>query len=259
MSIFHPLRNRRRKALDLLPFPRAWSAIIEKNVPYCLALHPDELRHLEGLIKVFVSEKHFEGCSGFIITDEVKVTVAAQACLLLLNLTHNYYDQLVSILIYPASFNFKQEQRHAIGTVSESELPASGLSSSVGVVVLSWPDAIDGSLNPGDGINVVLHEFAHQLDQLDGRMNGAPLLKSAAMYREWCKVLSAEYAQLREDVAGQRNSLIRAYGATQPAEFFAVVTEIFFEQPIQLQHEHPELYEEFKAYYCQDPAARVNP
>jgi hypothetical protein len=257
MSIFHPFRDRRRKALDLMPFPPAWSEIIETNVPFYQRLHPDERVHLEDLIKVFISEKHFEGCSGFKITDEVKVTVAAQACLLLLNLEHNYYDQLVSILIYPSGFNFKQEHRNAIGTISESDFPAAGLCSGGGVIVLSWPDTIDGAKNTQDGMNVVFHEFAHQLDQLDGSMNGAPLLHTGESYREWGQVLSAEYELLRENVAQHRPSVIRAYGATQPAEFFAVVTETFFEQPIQLQHDHPELYAEFKAYYRQDPAARA--
>jgi len=257
MSLFHPFRDRRRKALNLMPFPPAWAQIIQKNVPCYKQLHPDEREHLEDLIKVFIHEKNFEGCGGFVITDEVKVTVAAQACLLLLNLEHNYYDQLVSILVYPAGFNFKQEQRNAIGTISESDFPASGLCSSGGVIVLSWPDTIGGSKNTQDGMNVVFHEFAHQLDQLDGVMNGAPLLKSASLYSEWSKVLSAEYEQLREDLSHHRNSVIRAYGATQPAEFFAVVTETFFEQPVQLQQDHPELYDEFKAYYRQDPAARA--
>jgi len=164
---------------------------------------------------------------------------------------------MISILVYPSGFNFKQKERSAIGIISESDLPVAGLSFSKGVIVLSWPDTISGSLNPGDGINVVFHEFAHQLDQLDGVMNGAPLLSNAALYSEWSKILSTEYEQLREDVAHNRNSVIRPYGATRPAEFFAVVTEIFFEQPVQLKQDHPELYEEFKSYYRQDPAARL--
>ncbi|MDD2601199.1 MAG: zinc-dependent peptidase [Kiritimatiellae bacterium] len=257
MSIFHPLRKRRRKALNLMPFPPKWAQIIEKNVPCYQGLRAEERAHLEDLIKVFISEKNFEGCGGLVITDEIKVTVAALACLLLLNLNIDYYGQLVSVLVYPSGFNFKQVELHAIGTVSESDMPAAGLSSSKGVIVLSWPDTISGSLNPVDGVNVVFHEFAHQLDQLDGVMNGAPLLSSASLYSEWSKVLSAEYEQLREDVARQRESIIRAYGATRPAEFFAVVTEIFFEQPLQLKQDHPELYEEFSSYYRQDPAARL--
>lgn len=259
MSLFHPLRDRRRKALRLSPFPSAWSRIIEQNVPCYQGVHPEEREHLEELIKVFISEKHFEGCGGLTITDEIKVTVAAQACLLLLNLSIDYYAELVTVLVYPSGFNFRQQQRDAIGTVSESDVPAAGLSSSHGVIVLSWPDTVSGALNPGDGMNVVFHEFAHQLDQLDGVMNGAPLLNSASMYREWSRVLSAEYEQLQRDISLNQDSVIRAYGATQPAEFFAVVTEIFFEQPDRLKRDHPALYDEFQSYYRQDPAARMQP
>lgn len=256
MSLFHPFRDRRRKALDLMPFPQEWFAIIEKNVPFCKGLLPEERKHLEDLIKIFVHEKHFEGCGGFEITDEVKVTVAAQACLLLLNLERNYYDELVSILVYPAGFNHMGISRNESGFITETEMPAAGLCSSGGVVVLSWPDTIAGALSMEDGYNVVFHEFAHQLDQMSGKMDGAPVLGSLSQYREWCRVLTREYQELQQDVANQRQSVINAYGATAPAEFFAVVTETFFEKPRQLKAEHPELYAEFKEYYRQDPAAR---
>ena len=134
---------------------------------------------------------------------------------------------------------------------------AAGLSSTLGAVVLSWPDTMRGGQNPNDGFNVVLHEFAHQLDQLDGAMNGAPVLEGGAMYRDWAHVLGAEYQRLQAEVETGASSLISAYGATKPAEFFAVVTELFFEKPVDLQREHPELYEEFRQYYRQDPAARL--
>jgi hypothetical protein len=257
MSLFHPFRDHRRKVMNEVPFPEEWLAIIEKNVPFFKELHPDEREHLEDLIKVFIHEKHFEGCGGFVMTDEVKVTIAAQACLLLLNLEHNYYDELVSILVYPSGFNHKGMSRNESGMITEEEVPVSGLSSSGGVIVLSWPDTIGGSKNTEDGNNVVFHEFAHQLDLLSGDVNGAPVLSSRAQYSDWGRVLTREYKELQEDVSKHRKSVIRAYGATAPAEFFAVVTEIFFEKPRQLKEDHPELYEEFKEYYRQDPAARV--
>ncbi|MEI7902729.1 MAG: M90 family metallopeptidase [bacterium] len=257
MGFFHPFRDFRRKKNCKQPFPPEWSQIISRNVPCCRCLHPDERKRLEDLIKVFVSEKHFEGCAGMIVTDEIKVTVAAHACLLLLNLQHDYYEKLASILVYPASFNYEQEEWGQMGIVTVTNRPVAGLSSSTGAVVLSWPDTIRGAQSPGDGMNVVFHEFAHQLDQLDGAMNGAPALSRASMYREWAHVLSMEYKCLQEDAVTGTPSLIRAYGATQPAEFFAVVTELFFEKPIELQHEHPALYEEFRQYYLQDPAARL--
>ncbi len=258
MGIWHPWRDHRRKELGKQPFPPAWSQIIDRNVPSLRHLHSDERKHLEELIKVFISEKSFEGCAGLTVTDEIKVTVAAQACLLLLNIHHDYYEKLVSILIYPESFNFEQMERGvSAGTVSVINMPVSGLSSSTGAVVLSWPDTERGARNPDDGYNVVLHEFAHQLDQLDGAMNGSPVLDRAVMYREWAQVLGAEYKRLQEEVETGTPSMISAYGATKPAEFFAVVTELFFEKPVELRQQHPALYEEFRQYYHQDPAERV--
>ncbi len=256
MSFMHPFRGHRRRELAARPFPSEWVQIIERNVPYCRHLHPDERRHLEDLIKVFIAEKHFEGCGGLEITDEIKVTIAAQACILLLNLHHNYYDRLVSIVVYPDSFVFEQDEAGLAGTVVSKRNAALGLSSTMGAVVLSWVDTLDGARNPADGSNVVFHEFAHQLDHLDGAMDGAPLLESGADYREWARVLNAEYQRLHNALESDAPSLIRDYGATQPAEFFAVVTELFFEKPVELRREYPELYEEFRLYYGQDPAAR---
>jgi len=257
MGLFHPFRDHRREELGKQPFPAEWAHIIEKNVPYYRCLHSDERLHLENLIKVFISEKHFEGCGGLPITDEIRVTIAAQACLLLLNIQHDYYERLVSILVYPESFGFEQEERSQTGTVSITNRTVAGLSSSTGAVVLSWPDTVRGAQRPGDGMNVVLHEFAHQLDQLDDAMNGAPILSRASMYRDWAQVLGAEYKRLQDEVTTSTPSLISAYAATQPAEFFAVVTELFFERPIELQLEHPALYEELRQYYRQDTAARL--
>lgn len=256
MGLLHPLRDRRRRKLGEEPFPAAWAAIVDRNVPCCRSLHPDERRRLEDLIKVFVAEKHFEGCGGLAITDEIKVTIAAQACLLLLNLQHDYYERLVSILVYPETFHFEQEEQGPAGTVAETRRPVLGLSTSTGAVVLSWPDTLNGALRPDDGMNVVFHEFAHQLDQLDGAMDGAPVLNSASFYREWARVLSREYLRLQAAVEMDAPSLISDYGATKPAEFFAVVTELFFERPADLQQYHPELYEEFRQYFRQDPATR---
>jgi MtfA peptidase len=256
--MLHPFRDHHRKELGQQPFPPAWAQIIARNVPYCQHLHPDERKRLENLIKVIIREKHFEGCAGMVITDEIKVTIAAQACLLLLNLHHDYYERLVSILVYPQSFDFEQEEQgKAVGTVDVTNMPVMGLSSTTGAVVLSWPDTVRGAQNPDDGINVVFHEFAHQLDQLDGAMNGAPLLDRAGLYRDWAQVLGTEYQRLQVETETGATTLIRAYGATKPAEFFAVVTELFFEKPIELQREHPLLYEEFRQYYHQDPAARL--
>jgi Mlc titration factor MtfA (ptsG expression regulator) len=257
MGFFHPFRDRRRRELAAQPFLPEWAAIMDSNVPYVRKLDAAERVRLESLIQVFVAEKCFEGCGGMVITDEVKVTIAAQACLLLLNLHHDYYEQLISILVYPAGVRFDQQVKGEAGTVSTTGRVVSGLSYRTGAVLLSWPDVKAGGRNWRDGRNVVFHEFAHQLDQLDGAVDGAPPLDSAEMYREWAHVLGAEYKRLRERVTDGMSLLISSYGATKPAEFFAVVTELFFERPLELRHMHPALYAEFMQYFRQDPAARL--
>ena len=256
--MFHPFRVRRRREIERQLFPHAWETVMDRNVPYCRSLDPAERRRLKDMIKVFVAEKNFEGCGGLAITDEIRVTIAAQACLLLLNLRHDYYERLSSILVYPESFEFEQAEPGPGGMASVVTRPVLGLSSPMGAVVLSWPDALRGGQGVADGVNVVLHEFAHQLDQLDDVMDGAPPLDSTAMYHDWARVLGREYQRLRDEVKAGAPSLISAYGATLPAEFFAVVTELFFEKPVDLRREHPDLYDEFRQYYRQDPAARIS-
>lgn len=255
--MLHPLRDRRRRELERQPFPREWAEAVDRNVPYGRGLDPDERRRLENLIKVFVAEKNFEGCGGLAMTDEIRVTIAAQACLLLLNLRHDYYERLSSILVYPESFEFEQTEPGPGGMASVTARPVLGLSSTMGAVVLSWPDSLRGGQGHADGTNVVLHEFAHQLDRLDDAMDGAPPLDTAAMYRDWARVLGREFKRLQEEVESGAPAMISDYGATRPAEFFAVVTELFFERPLDLRREHPDLYNEFRQYYHQDPAGRI--
>lgn len=257
MSFLHPFRDHRRRELAARPFPPEWRAILARNVPYAQGFDAVERTRLEDMIKVFIAEKHFEGCAGMVITDEVKITIAAQACILLLNLHHNYYERLVSIVVYRDSFVFEQDEAGLGGTVTSTRSAALGLCSSTGAVALSWSDTLDGGGNPADGCNVVFHEFAHQLDQLDGSIDGAPPLESGAAYRNWARVLSAEFSRLQAAVESDAPSLISDYGATKPAEFFAVVTELFFERPVELRRDYPELYEEFRLYFGQDPAERV--
>lgn len=256
MSLFHPIRDARRKKLAKAPFSSAWVKIIDQNVPYCQKLDSQERLALWKLVAVFMNEKHFEGCMGLAITDEIKLTISAQACLLLLNLKHNFYEKLATILVYPAGFECNKESYASNGIVSEEMLPVSGVSYSLGVIALSWSDTTSGAKRPDDGTNVAFHEFAHQLDLLDNAMNGTPILSSRAMYPDWVRVLGAEFEELRTAVAQGIPTTINPYGATNSAEFFAVVTELFFEKPADLKVAHPALYEEFRKYYGQDPATR---
>lgn len=247
-------KKRRREELRRTPLPAGQSAIIRRNVPYVATLSDDDRRELEGHMQVFLAEKTFEGCGGLAITDEIKLTVAAQACLLLLHRESDYYPELTSILVYPGAYVVKNTRQKIGDLVVESDQVRLGESWVRGAVVLAWDAVQQGAADPHDGHNVVLHEFAHQLDAEDGAMNGAPDLGRRSSYAAWAQALGAEYDELLERVAAHQPTDIDVYGANSPAEFFAVITEAFFETGGQLKREHPELYEVLRAFYRQDPA-----
>jgi Mlc titration factor MtfA (ptsG expression regulator) len=254
--MFGFFKRRRRERLRAQPFPPEWLKILEKNCPFYGRLSEADRRGLRGLIQVFVAEKNFEGCGGLAMTDEIKVTIAAQACLLLLHRETDIYPRLYSILVYPSAYVAKSLRPIGGGFVLEGEEGRLGEAWKDGAVVLSWDDVLSGAADPRDGHNVVLHEFAHQLDHEDGVADGAPILACRSHYVAWARVLGAEYEQLRADARRGRKSVLDKYGATEPAEFFAVATECFFEKPEQLRKKHPELYDELREFYRQDPAAR---
>ncbi len=257
--MFDWLTRRRRDALRRRPFPAEWRAVIDRNVPYAACLPPPDLAELIGHVQVFLAEKHFEGCGGQEITDEIRVTIAAQACVLLLRRDADIYPKLVSVLVYPSTYVAPGGHRTREGFVSDDPQVRLGESSWRDAVVLAWDSARAGAAGMRDGHNLILHEFAHQLDQESGTANGAPILPESEMYEDWARVLGGEYQQLVRQVDVGEPTLIDPYGATNPAEFFAVVTEIFFERPIDLRAEHPELYEQLQRFYCQDPAALLEP
>ena len=250
--MFRWVRDLRRKKVAERPFPEAWRKVLEKNVTLVRSLSPEDRAELEADIQIFLSEKNFEGAGGFEITDEVRVTIAGQACLLLLHRNTDYYPGLESIVVYPSAY-VARAKRIEGGVVQEGDEARLGESWGQGTVALAWNGVVTGGRNREDGHNVVLHEFAHQLDQEDGEADGAPILATLSMYAPWAAVLSNEFAEL---VASKYSDIDR-YGATNPAEFFAVITEAFFEKPLQLKRKHPELYAQLAAYYQQDPASRV--
>jgi Mlc titration factor MtfA (ptsG expression regulator) len=251
------LRRWRRPKLRRRPLPPEWRAIIDRNVPAVRLLSADERSELWGHVQVFLAEKFFEGCAGLTITDEIRLTIAAQACLLLLNRDTDYYPTLRTILVYPSGYVAPATSRQPDGTVIEGPQHRSGESWLRGAVVLSWDDVRRGAADPFDGRNLVLHEFAHQLDGESGAAEGAPALGERSRYVAWARVLGREYEQLIADLERRMPTLIDAYGATTPAEFFAVVTEAFFERPRALRQRHPDLYEQLRSFYRQDPAARL--
>jgi MtfA peptidase len=253
--VFGFFKRRRRDAIRAKPFPERWRAIMEKNVAHARLLDEDERRELEGLVAIFLAEKHFEGCGGLALDDEIRVTIAAQACVLLLGRDTDVYPDLVSILVYPSAYRAPTERRDG-PVVFEGGDARLGESWTRGTLVLAW-DHVAAETRALGTANVVLHEFAHQLDGEDGAMDGAPDLPSRDRYGAWARVLGAEYDELRERLHAGRPTVIDGYGATSPPEFFAVVTEMFFEKPEQLLSRHPELYAELARFYGQDPAARV--
>jgi hypothetical protein len=245
--------ERRRSRLRARTFPAAWRGIIDRRVPYASRL-PRELRaRLEGHVQVFMAEKNFVGCDGFEITEEVRVTIAAQACLLVLNRKSYYFPRLRDILVYPGAFVV--ESVVPVGPALQSHMSRvlSGESSARGQVVLSWSDVLEGAAHPGHGRNVVIHEFAHQLDQEKGYANGAPWLGRRDRYARWSRVMGEEFGRLQYNAATGQPSLLSHYGAVDPAEFFAVASEAFFEQPRLVAHLHPALYAELCGVYRVDP------
>jgi len=255
--MFGMLRKWRRARLNKQRFPAQWLGILQKRVPYYGLLSPDEQIELQNLVRIFLAEKKFEGCGGQKITDEIRVTIAAQACILLLNREHDYYAGLESILVYPSSYLAPSKFVDEVGVVHEGDEGRLGEAWLRGAIILSWDEVRQDSRDFQDGRNVTFHEFAHHLDQQDGSFDGAPVLEKPSHYRSWARVLSKEYAALNEAAERGHETLIDQYGATNPAEFFAVITEAFFETPKALQEKHPELYEELKKFFRQDPLARL--
>ncbi len=247
------LTARKRDRLRKQPFPKAWRVILKRRVPLVRRLPVDLQLELKRQIQVFLAEKSFIGCDSLDINDEIRVTIAAQACLLILKRPRGYYPRLREILVYPGSFVVEREHTDRIGVAHHARQVLSGESWERGQVVLSWLDTLEGAAIPDDGQNVVIHEFAHQLDQETGAANGTPVLVRRAHYAQWSKVLAAEFRHLKGMIALQQVSLFSAYGASDPAEFFAVVSEVFFEQPQRMAEEHPELYEQLTLFYQLDP------
>ncbi len=247
------LLERRRERIRRQPFPAEWRAILKRRVPYVRAMPADLQLRLKQQIQVFLAEKPFIGCAGLEITDDMRVTIAAQACLLIVNRSRGYYPLLRQILVYPGSFVTNREHTDALGLTQHSRPVLSGESWSEGQVILSWRDSLAGAAQPGDGQNVVIHEFAHQLDQETGPANGAPVMSRCSQYERWSQVLGHEFSQLQTRAGLGEHSLFSDYAATSPAEFFAVISEVFFEQPQHMAHEHPALYRELADYYSLDP------
>ena len=244
--------KRQRDRLMAQQFPKTWLSIIESNLSIYRSLPSEQQKELLGYIQVFLKEKQFIGCLGLQITEEIKVTIAAIACLLLFGDRKTYFPNLRSVLVYPHAYIVNELIMNSY-VVEERRVARLGESWTRDQLVLSWEQVQQDIRNWKDGHNVILHEFAHQLDQEDGQAEGVPILARALDYEIWKQVMSAEYLQLCDRVENGQKSVIDNYGATSPAEFFAVATETFFEKPNQLYQKHQNLYELLQRYYRLDP------
>jgi MtfA peptidase len=234
-----PLRWLRRRWLARQPMPPSWEPLVAKHFPFEATLPADERARFRRHLVVFAKEKVFEGAKGLTVTDEMRVLVAGSAARLARNLSLDVYDDLVTVLLYAGAW------ARDGGTIL-------GEAHRWGLVVLSWDSVKQGLVNPLDGHDVTLHELAHVLDLTDGRFDGTPAMASFSALHAWAHVFSAHYATLR--ASPSRDKVLRAYGATNEAEFFAVATEAFFEKPRAMKQKHPELYAELSRYYRLDPA-----
>eukprot|EP00903_Cladosiphon_okamuranus_P004035 g4033.t1 len=234
-------------------FKPEWVGLLEENVPLYSRL-PEDLRlRLHERIARFIRSTRFEGCNGLDLTEGMILTVAAQACMLILGRDGEPYPELNTVYLYPTTFSSVQRRQNGYGVVTEGEVHRLGESWSHGTVVLAWDSVEQGARNIHDARNVTFHEFAHQLDHEDGATDGAPGLESRAAYRSWARVFRANYEDFREQLEKGKRTLIDPYGGTEPAEFFAVVTETFFEKPRQLWERRPDLYGELEKFYQVDP------
>lgn len=259
VGMFDWWRRLSRAQVIAEPFPERFHRLLRRRVPCASLLSDAELTKLEALVRIFNSEKTFEGAGGLELDEEMRVVIAARACLLLLwrvELDGPLYPDLETVLVYPSTYRAKVQRREGY-VVVDGEQTRLGESWERGVVVLSWDAVVSGAADPSDGHDVVLHEFAHQLDAQDGAMDGTPELDDLNRYAVWSRVAGAEYAALVDAVEHHRKTSIDAYGATNAPEFFAVVVEQFFEQPRALERGHSALYRELAAFFRFDPVARL--
>ena len=253
--MFAYLRRRRRKRIGAQPFPRRWLDVVKRNMPLYGRLPVEDQRELQRHIIIFLHEKTFEGCGGLQLTEDMAVTIAAHACLLLLHRETEYFPTVSSVLVYPETYVAAVVEESDDWFVTEGEEDREGEASRHGTVVLAWEEVLVDARSDDTDCNLVLHEFAHQLDMEDGEADGAPMLARSRDYANWAEVLGREYERLRAAADRGETTVLDPYGAEDPAEFFAVATECFFGRPADLATHHPALYEQLQMFFRQDPRA----
>lgn len=248
-------RWRRARVLKTTQLDPALWAMIVARYPFTHALSGDELERLRELVILFLHEKAIHGAGGMTVRDEVRVAVAAQACILILNLGLDYYRGWVEIIVYPDEFVAEYEYMDEAGVLHHVEEPMTGESWSRGPVIISWADVQEAGT--GEGYNVVIHEFAHKLDMLNGEPNGFPPLHAGMERTAWSAAFTHAYDDFCRQVDDELEPAIDDYAAENPAEFFAVMSETFFESPLVVRDTYPDVYAQLALFYRQDPAARL--
>ena len=252
VSAFWVWRRRR----PLKPLPAGWTSVLKRNDPFYARLAPSERALLAQRMREFLHTKHFEGCGGLALTDEIRVTIAAQACRLALHRPGPPFPGLISVLVYPTHYAAPHQETDG-AVVSEAVDARLGEAWREDVIVLSWDDVRRGA---HAGSNVVLHEFAHQLDAAEGESDGVPRLDGGRpQYAAWARVMASAYQTLQKAAGAGTPIVLDPYGTENPAEFFAVATEAFFERPHALRRRFPELYQKLSEFYRQDPANQAQP
>jgi Mlc titration factor MtfA (ptsG expression regulator) len=252
----------RRKLIRRAPFPPAWRILLHRNMRFWSGLTADEQARIEDEIRFFIAERHWEGCGGLTLTEEMKVIIAAQACRLLLGRPGERYANVTTILVYPSGYFTGPQPTPVLGGPSTRVVPGGGTpvlgqAHDRGPVILSWRHTLEGALMDEDGENLVLHEFAHKLDMANGVVDGTPAMDSAEQAREWHEVMTSARDRLAHDPRYGLGAPLRIYALTNPAEFFAVATEVFFERPQDMDEWDPDLYRVLARWYRQDPKARM--
>lgn len=250
--LFSFFKNRRRRKILSQPFPERWIETISQNVWQYRSLNHSQQVRVRQCAQIMAAEKHWEGIDRFEITDEVRLTIAATASLLTLGLESPFYfDRVESIIVYPGPIKDRQLTRGFL--VSHEEAYYSGLAWQGGPLIFSWPNSLRGARQPGDGTNVIIHEFIHHIDGLDGEMGGTPMIASDELRDRWNTVFNRRYNELVDDLNSHRRPMIDDYAATNLAEFFAVAGESFFDSPMRLKENLPDVYDVLKDYFDIDP------
>ena len=251
---FSWFKNRRRRKILADPLPPAWEKILHERVGQVAVLPATDQPKLRQAIQIIIAEKDWEGCRGLELTDEVRVVIAAQAAILILGFDGFFFDGVRTILVYPDAFVIPKESNIGYDLNLHEEDDVLGQAHRDGTVLLAWDEVREHAIRPGYAENLVFHEFAHQLDYLNGAADGTPNLPTRELAARWTKIMDVEYRRLQRAERKGRETLLDPYGATDPAEFFAVTTECFFDAPQAMRKEYPALYELFRDYYRQDPA-----